>query len=140
MFLNWKRLMTNRLSSLVRREDISPHYICRENIVGYISLMLMLSRIMLTGETSVEEFIGRSEENPYLEIDNSIGKPCAKRIHMPIVCLFNCWNSVMKKVSPMNDLNYARAIREIVRKDLYYKGNIDKALNEVAKLSAMNHR
>lgn len=37
--------------------------------------------------------------------------------------------------SPMNDLNYARAIREIINNDTYYRGNVEKALDDVANLS-----
>ncbi len=86
------------------------------------------------GETSVEEFIGRSE-NPDLEIDNSYWQamrktnPHAYRLLVQLLELGN------EESSPMNDLNYARAIREIVRKDLYYKGNLEKALSDVAQIS-----
>lgn len=37
--------------------------------------------------------------------------------------------------SPLNDLNFARAVREIIRNDSYYKGNVEKALSDVANIS-----
>lgn len=37
--------------------------------------------------------------------------------------------------SPVNDLNFAKAIREVVNKDSYYRGNLNKALDDVDQLS-----
>lgn len=37
--------------------------------------------------------------------------------------------------SPINDLNYACAVKEIIRNDPYYKGNVEKALSDMAHIS-----
>lgn len=49
-----------------------------------------------------------------------------------LVKVLNLGSSVS---SPASDLNYARAIKEIIQKDSYYNGNTTKALNDVEKLS-----
>lgn len=82
----------------------------------------------------MEEFIGRSE-NPDLEIDNPYWQamhnknPHAYRLLVQLSELGN------EESSPMNDLNYARAIREIIRNDSDYKGNVEKVLSDVAHIS-----
>ena len=86
------------------------------------------------GEISVEEFIGHSQ-NPNLDVDNPYWK--AMRIKNPhayrlLIQLSELGN---EESSPINDLNYARAVREIIRNDSYYKGNIEKALSDVAHIS-----
>lgn len=88
------------------------------------------------GETKVEEFIGRSE-NPDLEIDNPYWKAMRKKnphVYRLLIQLSELGN---EESSPMNDLNYARAVREIIRNDSYYNGNVEKALSDVAHISEM---
>ena len=86
------------------------------------------------GETSVEEFMGRSE-NPNLDIDNPYWEamrktnPHAYRLLVQLLELGN------EESSPMNDINYARAVNKIIFNDSYYKGNVEKALSDVAELS-----
>ncbi len=86
------------------------------------------------GETSVEEFLGRAQ-NPDLDIDNQYWK--AMRMESPHAyrLMVHMHELGGEESSPINDLNYARALKEIVKQDRYYKGNLDKALSDVAKLS-----
>ncbi len=86
------------------------------------------------GETSVEEFVGRAE-NPQLDIDDKYWKMMRKKNPHAYGLLIQMLELSGEESSPINDLNYARAIREIVNKDSYYKGNISKALDDVANLS-----
>lgn len=86
------------------------------------------------GETSVAEFIERVQ-NPELDIDNPYWKAMRKENPHAYKLLVQMVNLSGEDSSPMNDLNYARAIREIINKDIYYRGNIDKALEDVANLS-----
>lgn len=86
------------------------------------------------GETSVAEFIERAQ-NPELDIDNPYWKTMRKENPHAYKLLAQMVNLSGEESSPINDLNYARAIREIVNKDTYYKGNIRKALDDVASLS-----
>lgn len=86
------------------------------------------------GETSVEEFVGRAE-NPQLDIDDKYWKMMRKKNPHAYRLLIQMMMLSREESSPINDLNYARAIREIVNKDTYYKGNISKALDDVANLS-----
>lgn len=86
------------------------------------------------GETTVEEFIGRSE-NPDLEIDNPYWKAMRKKNPHAYRLLIQLSELGNEESSPMNDLNYARAIREIIRNDPYYKGNVEKALSDMAHIS-----
>lgn len=85
-------------------------------------------------ETSVEEFIERAQ-NPDLEVDNPYWKAMREKNPHAYRLLILLSELSGDESSPMNDLNYARAIKEIIRKDSYYKGNVDKALSEVAELS-----
>ena len=86
------------------------------------------------GETSVEEFIGRAQ-NPDLEIDNPYWKKMRKDNPHAYRLLIQMLELAGEESSPVNDLNYARAIREIISNNGYYRGNVDKALYDVAKLS-----
>lgn len=86
------------------------------------------------GETSVAEFIERVQ-NPELDIDNPYWKAMRKENPHAYKLLVQMVNLSGEDNSPMNDLNYARAIREIINKDIYYRGNVDKALEDVANLS-----
>ena len=86
------------------------------------------------GETSVAEFIERVQ-NPELDIDNPYWKAMRKENPHAYKLLVQMVNLSGEESSPMNDLNYARAIREIITKDIYYRGNVDKALEDVANLS-----
>ncbi len=86
------------------------------------------------GETSVAEFIERVQ-NPELDIDNPYWKAMRKENPHAYKLLIQMVNLSGEDSSPMNDLNYARAIREIINKDIYYRGNVDKALEDVANLS-----
>lgn len=86
------------------------------------------------GETSVAEFIERGQ-NPELDIDNPYWKAMRKENPHAYKLLVQMVNLSGEDSSPMNDLNYARAIREIINKDIYYRGNVDKALEDVANLS-----
>lgn len=86
------------------------------------------------GETSVAEFIERGQ-NPELDINNPYWKAMRKENPHAYKLLVQMVNLSGEDSSPMNDLNYARAIREIINKDIYYRGNVDKALEDVANLS-----
>ncbi len=86
------------------------------------------------GETSVTEFIERAQ-NPELDIDNPYWKTMRKENSHAYRLLIQMLELSGEESSPINDLNYARAIREIVSRDSYYKDNINRALDEVAKLS-----
>lgn len=85
-------------------------------------------------EISVEEFIGRSE-NPDLEIDNPYWLAMRKKNPHAYRLLVQLSELGNEESSPMNDLNYARAVKEIIRNDSYYKGNVEKALSDVARIS-----
>lgn len=85
-------------------------------------------------EMSVEEFIGKAQ-NPDLDIDNQYWKAMRRKNPHAYRLLVVMLELGGEESSPINDLNYARALREIINGDVYYRGNIDKALNEVAKLS-----
>ena len=87
------------------------------------------------GETSVAEFLERAK-NPNLDIDDYYWKLMRQENPHAYKLLILMLDLSGEEGSPTNDLNYARAFREIIDHDSYYKGNIDKALNEVAKLSA----
>lgn len=86
------------------------------------------------GEISVEEFIGRSQ-NPNLDVDNPYWKAMRKKNPHAYRLLVQLSELGNEESSPMNDLNYARAIREIIRNDPYYKGNVEKALSDMAHIS-----
>lgn len=86
------------------------------------------------GEISVEEFIGRSQ-NPNLDVDNPYWKAMRKKNPHAYRLLVQLSELGNEEISPMNDLNYARAIREIIRNDPYYKGNVEKALSDMAHIS-----
>lgn len=87
------------------------------------------------GETSVAEFLERAK-NPNLDVDDYYWKLMRQENPHAYKLLILMLDLSGEEGSPTNDLNYARAFREIIDHDSYYKGNIDKALNEVAKLSA----
>ena len=86
------------------------------------------------GEISVEEFIGRSQ-NPNLEVDNPYWKAMRKKNPHAYRLLIQLSELGNEESSPMNDLNYARAVREIIRNDSYYNGSVEKALSDVAHIS-----
>lgn len=86
------------------------------------------------GEISVEEFIGRSQ-NPNLDVDNPYWKAMRKKNPHAYRLLIQLSELGNEESSPMNDLNYARAVREIIRNDSYYNGNVEKALSDVAHIS-----
>lgn len=86
------------------------------------------------GETSVAEFLERAK-NPELDIDDEYWKRMRKENPHAYRLLIQMLELSGEESSPINDLNYARAIREIISKDSYYRGNINRALDEVAKLS-----
>lgn len=86
------------------------------------------------GETSVAEFIERAQ-NPELDIDNPYWKTMRKENPHAYKILVQMISLSGEESSPMNDLNYARAIREIINNDTYYRGNVEKALDDVANLS-----
>lgn len=87
------------------------------------------------GEISVAEFQEMSE-NINLDVDDKYWKvmrkknPHAYRLIIQMATL-GCMES-----SPISDMNYAKAIKAIVRNDSYYKGNISRALEDVKELSA----
>lgn len=87
------------------------------------------------GETSVAEFFERAK-NPNLDIDDYHWKAMRQENPHAYKLLIQMLDLSGEESSPTTDLNYARAIRELIDHDSYYKGNIDKALNEVTKLSA----
>lgn len=86
------------------------------------------------GETSVAEFIERAQ-NPELDRDNPYWKSMRKENPHAYKILVQMISLSGEESSPMNDLNYARAIREIINNDTYYRGNVEKALDDVANLS-----
>lgn len=86
------------------------------------------------GKTSVEEFIGRAQ-NPELDVDDPYWKDMRKENPHAYRLLIQMMELGCEDSSPTNDLNYARAIREIIRADSYYKCNVDKALSDVAVVS-----
>lgn len=86
------------------------------------------------GEKPVEEFIGKAQ-NPDLDIDNQYWKAMRRKNPHAYRLLVVMLELGGEESSPINDLNYARALREIINGDVYYRGNIDRALDEVAKLS-----
>lgn len=86
------------------------------------------------GEISVEEFIGRSQ-NPNLDVDNPYWKAMRKKNPHAYRLLVQLSELGNEESSPMNDLNYARAISEIIRNDPYYKDNVEKALSDMAHIS-----
>lgn len=86
------------------------------------------------GETTVEEFIGRAQ-NPDLDIDNPYWKKMRKDNPHAYRLLIQMLELAGEESSPVNDLNYARAVREIISNSTYYRGNVNKALDDVAKLS-----
>lgn len=88
------------------------------------------------GETSVEEFMGRSQ-NLNLEIDNPYWLAMRKKNPHAYRLLVQLSELGNEESSPMNDLNYARAVREIIRNDSYYNGSVEKALSDVAHISEM---
>lgn len=85
-------------------------------------------------EMSVEEFIGKAQ-NPDLDIDNQYWKAMRSQNPHAYRLLVVMMELGGEESSPVNDLNYARDIKEIINGDVYYRGNIDKALDEVTKLS-----
>lgn len=86
------------------------------------------------GEVSVAEFMEMSE-NVDLDMEDKYWKamrkdnPHAYNLLCQITAL-GCTES-----SPFNDLNYAKALRNIIEKDSHYKSDIAKALNDVEELS-----
>lgn len=86
------------------------------------------------GEISIEEFIGRSQ-NPNLDVDNPYWKAMRKKNPHAYRLLIQLSELGNEESSTMNDLNYARAVREIIRNDSYFKGNVEKALSDVAQIS-----
>lgn len=86
------------------------------------------------GDVSVAEFMEMSE-NVDLDIEDKYWKamrkehPHAYNLLRQITAL-GCTES-----SPFNDLNYAKAISQIIQKDSHYKSDIAMALNDVEKLS-----
>lgn len=88
------------------------------------------------GEISVEEFIGRSQ-TPNLEVDNPYWKAMRKKNPHAYRLLIQLSELGNEESSPMNDLNYARAVRDIIRNDSYYNGSVEKALSDVAQISEM---
>lgn len=85
-------------------------------------------------EISVEVFIGRSQ-NPNLDVDNPYWKAMRKKNPHAYRLLIQLSELGNEESSPINDLNYARAVREIIRNDSYYKGNVEKALTDVIHIS-----
>lgn len=86
------------------------------------------------GETSVAEFLERAK-NPDLDIDDYYWKAMRQENPHAYKLFIQMLDLSGEESSPTNDLNYARAIREIINKDIYYRGNVDKALEDVANLS-----
>jgi len=86
------------------------------------------------GEIPVAEFLEMSE-NVDLDIDDRYWKKM--RQENPHAYKFLVQIATLGSVegSPVNDMNYAKAIRELIRKDSYYKGNITRALSDTEKLS-----
>lgn len=87
------------------------------------------------GETSVAEFLERSK-NPNLDIDDYYWKAMRQENLHAYKLLIQMLELSGDVSSPANDMNYARAIREIINNNPHYRGNIDKALDEVRKTSA----
>lgn len=85
------------------------------------------------GETSVAEFLGRVMD-PELYAYNYYWKTMYRENPKAFGVLIQIWQLSGGESSPVNDLNYARAIREIIDGDPYYKGDIDKVLNDVSRL------
>ena len=88
------------------------------------------------GETSVEEFLARAK-NPDLDTDNQLWEVMRRKNPHAFRIVVHMFEIADEECSPINDLNYARAIREIVRKDKYYKGDINKALSDIENLSGI---
>lgn len=86
------------------------------------------------GETSVNEFLGRTQNiNP--DIDNQYLKAMRKTNPHAYKLLVTLSELGVEESSPVNDLNFAKAIREVVNKDSYYRGNLNKALEDIDQLS-----
>lgn len=86
------------------------------------------------GETSVAEFLERAQ-NPVLDVDNDYWEIMRKENPHAYRLLIQMLELRGEESSSINDLNYARAIREIINKDTYYRGNVNRALEDVANLS-----
>ncbi len=86
------------------------------------------------GETSVEEFLGRAMTTDF-DVDNEYWKTMRQLDPHTYRLVLQMMSLGMEESSPTNDLNYARAIREVINNDSQYKGNITKALDNVAQLS-----
>lgn len=86
------------------------------------------------GELSVNEFLGRTH-NINLDIDNQYWKAMRKTNPHAYRLLVTLSELSGEESSPVNDLNFAKAIRELVNKDAYYRGNLNKALDDIDRLS-----
>lgn len=85
-------------------------------------------------EISVKEFIARAEGVDF-DNENDFGEEILKEHPHAYKLIARMTEMGCEKSSPKSDLNYAKAIKEIIQKDSYYKGNIDKAMEDVATAS-----
>lgn len=86
------------------------------------------------GETSVNEFLGRIQ-NINIDIDNKYWRAMRKTNPHAYRLLVMLSELGGKESSPVNDLNFAKAIRDVVNKDSYYRGNMNMALDDIDQLS-----
>ena len=86
------------------------------------------------GETSVNEFLGRIQ-NINLDIDNKYWRAMRKTNPHAYRLLVMLSELGGEESSPVNDLNFAKAIRDVVNKDSYYRGNMNMALDDIDQLS-----
>ncbi len=86
------------------------------------------------GKVPVAEFLEMSE-NVNFDIEDKYWKEMRKENPHAYKLLVQLATLGSVESSPVNDMNHAKAIREIIQKDSYYKGNITKALDDTEKLS-----
>lgn len=84
------------------------------------------------GETSVNEFLGRIQN---INIDNKYWRAMRKTNPHAYRLLVMLSELGGEESSPVNDLNFAKAIRDVVNKDSYYRGNMNMALDDIDQLS-----
>lgn len=88
----------------------------------------------LDSEISVDEFLTRSQDI-CLDIDGQYWKMMRKENPCVYKLVVQIYDLAAEECSPINDLNYARAIRMII--DSNYNGNINEALQDIINLSKM---
>lgn len=81
-------------------------------------------------EVSVSEFINLAETVDY-DVDNDYWEIMLQENPQAYKLIIQMTVMGSEKSSPASDLNFAKALREIIQRDAYYKGNIEKAFDEV---------